>query len=90
VQVYYDKDADLNIIKNKKIAVIGFGSQGHAHAMNLSDSGCDVIVGLKPTSASVVKAQNAGLRVLPVRQAAEEADIIMVLTPDELTPGIYD
>src|SRR5258708_31037010 len=58
--------------------------------MNLSDSGCDVIVGLKSTSASVAKAQKAGLRVLPVRQAAEEADIVMVLTPDELTPGIYD
>jgi len=90
VKVYYDKDADLNYIKNKKIAVIGFGSQGHAHAMNLSDSGCDVIVGLKSTSASVAKAQKAGLRVLPVRQAAEEADIVMILTPDELTPGIYD
>src|ERR1700757_3205114 len=90
VQVYYDKDADLKYIKNKKIAVIGFGSQGHAHAMNLADSGCNVVVGLKSTSASVAKAQNAGLRVLSVRQAAEEADIIMILTPDELTPGIYD
>ncbi len=90
MQVYYDKDADLNIIKDKKIAVIGFGSQGHAHAMNLADSGCNVVVGLKPTSASVTKAQNAGLPVRPVRQAAEEAEIIMILTPDELTPGIYD
>ena len=90
MQVYYDKDADLNDIKNKKIAVIGFGSQGHAHAMNLADSGCDVMVGLKNTSASVAKAEKAGLRVLPVRQAAEEADIVMILTPDELTPGIYD
>jgi ketol-acid reductoisomerase len=90
VQVYYDKDADLSYIKNKKIAVIGFGSQGHAHAMNLADSGCDVVVGLKSTSASVDKAKKAGLRVLPVRQAAEEAEIIMMLTPDELTPGIYD
>jgi ketol-acid reductoisomerase len=70
--------------------VIGFGSQGHAHAMNLADSGNNVIVGLKSTSASVAKAQNAGLAVRPVRQAAEEADIIMILTPDELTPGIYD
>jgi ketol-acid reductoisomerase len=90
VRVYNDKYADLNYIKNKKIAVIGFGSQGHAHAMNLSDSGCDVVVGLKPTSASVAKAQNAGLRVMTVRQAAEAADVIMILTPDELTPGIYD
>ena len=90
MRVYYERDADLNYLKDKKIAVIGFGSQGHAHAMNLSDSGCDVIVGLKSTSASVAKAQKAGLRVLPVRQAAEEADIVMILTPDELTPGIYD
>ena len=90
MQVYYDKDANFNDIKNKKIAVIGFGSQGHAHAMNLADSGCDVVVGLKPTSASVAKAQKAGLRVLSVREAAQAADIIMILTPDELTPGIYD
>ena len=90
MQVYYDKDANFDDIKNKKIAVIGFGSQGHAHAMNLADSGCDVVVGLKSTSASVAKAQKAGLRVLSVRQAAEEGDIIMILTPDELTPGIYD
>jgi len=90
VQVYYDKDANFNDIKNKKIAVIGFGSQGHAHAMNLADSGADVIVGLKSTSASVAKAQKAGLRVMSVREAAQAADIIMILTPDELTPGIYD
>jgi ketol-acid reductoisomerase len=90
VRVYYDKDADLNYIKDKKIAVIGFGSQGHAHAMNLADSGCDVIVGLKPTSASVAKAQKAGLKVMSVREAAEKGDIVMILTPDELTPGIYD
>ena len=69
MQVYYDKDADLNYIKNKKIAVIGFGSQGHAHAMNLADSGCDVVVGLKSTSASVAKAQKAGLQVLSVRES---------------------
>jgi len=90
VQVYYDKDANFNDIKNKKIAVIGFGSQGHAHAMNLADSGADVVVGLKPTSASVAKAQKAGLHVMSVREAAQVADIIMILTPDELTPGIYD
>ena len=74
MQVYYDKDADLSYIKNKKIAVIGFGSQGHAHAMNLADSGNNVIVGLKSTSASVAKAQNAGLAVRPVRQAAALLD----------------
>ncbi|HWZ56470.1 MAG TPA: ketol-acid reductoisomerase [Verrucomicrobiae bacterium] len=89
MRVYYEKDADLNYIKDKKIAVIGFGSQGHAHAMNLADSGCDVIVGLKPTSASVAKAQKAGLQVMSVREASEKGDIVMILTPDELTPGIY-
>jgi ketol-acid reductoisomerase len=89
VQAYYDKDADLNDIKNKKIAVIGFGSQGHAQAMNLADSGCDVVVGLKPTSASVGKAQKAGLRVMTVREAAAHADIVMILVPDEIAPGVY-
>ncbi len=89
MQAYYDKDADLNDIKNKKIAVIGFGSQGHAQAMNLADSGCDVVVGLKPTSTSVGKAQKAGLRVMSVREAAAHADIIMILVPDEIAPGVY-
>jgi len=89
VQAYYDKDADLNDIKNKKIAVIGFGSQGHAQAMNLADSGCDVVVGLKPTSASVAKAEKAGLRVMGVREAAAHADIIMILVPDEIAPSVY-
>ncbi|HVA95752.1 MAG TPA: ketol-acid reductoisomerase, partial [Candidatus Dormibacteraeota bacterium] len=89
MQAYYDKDADLNDIKNKKIAVIGFGSQGHAQAMNLADSGCDVVVGLKPTSASVAKAEKAGLRVMGVREAAAHADIIMILVPDEIAPSVY-
>jgi ketol-acid reductoisomerase len=90
VQVYYDRDADLKSIQIKKIAVIGFGSQGHAQAMNLADSGCDVVVGLKPSSKSVAKAQSAGLRVLPVRQAASEAEIVMVLVPDEVAPSVYE
>ena len=89
MKVYYDKDADLNYIKDKKIAVIGFGSQGHAHAMNLSDSGCDVVVGLKSTSSSVAKAQKAGLKVLSVREAAEQSEIVMILVPDEIAPGLY-
>jgi ketol-acid reductoisomerase len=89
VQVYYDRDADLKYIQNKKIAVIGFGSQGHAQTMNLADSGCDVIVGLKSTSASVPKAQAAGLRVLSSRDAAAQADIVMILVPDEIAPGLY-
>jgi ketol-acid reductoisomerase len=90
VQAYYDKDANLNDIKNKRIAVIGFGSQGHAQAMNLADSGCDVVVGLKSSSASVAKAQKVGLRVMSVREAAEHADVIMILVPDELAPKIYE
>ena len=90
MQVYYDKDADLSYIKDKKIAVIGFGSQGHAHAMNLADSGCDVVVGLKSTSASVEKARKAGLRVTSVKEAAAEAQIVMILVPDELAKGVYE
>ncbi len=90
MQAYYDKDANLNDIKNKRIAVIGFGSQGHAQAMNLADSGCDVVVGLKSSSASVAKAQKVGLRVMSVREAAEHADVIMILVPDELAPKIYE
>ena len=89
MKAYYEKDADLNYIKDKKIGVIGFGSQGHAQAMNLADSGCDVVVGLKSTSASVPKTQAAGLRVLPVREAAEQAEIVMVLVPDEVAPSVY-
>ena len=89
MQVYYDKDADLKYIQNRKIAVIGFGSQGHAQAMNLADSGCDVVVGLKSTSASVPKAQKAGLRVLSVRDAAAQSEIVMILVPDEIAPGLY-
>ena len=89
MRVYYEKDADLNCIKDKKIGVIGFGSQGHAQAMNLADSGCDVVVGLKSTSASAAKAQAAGLRVLSVRDAADQSDIVMILVPDEVAPSVY-
>jgi ketol-acid reductoisomerase len=89
MNIYYDKDADLKNLAGKRIAIIGYGSQGFGHANNLKDSGCDVIVGLRPDSPSVAKAQSAGLEVLPVGDAAERADIVMLLTPDELTPGIY-
>ena len=89
MQVYYDKDADLKYIQNRKIAVIGFGSQGHAQAMNLADSGCDVVVGLKSTSASVPKAQKAGLRVLSVRDAAAQSEIVMILVPDTTQADLY-
>ena len=89
-QMYYDADADLDLLKDKKIAVIGFGSQGHAHALNLRDSGCDVIVGLYPGSRSWSKVQDSGLQVDTVADAAAAADIVMVLTPDHVQKSIYD
>ncbi len=89
MDVYYDKDADLELLKTKKIAIIGYGSQGHAQANNLKDSGCDVVVGLRPGSPSRVKAESAGLEVINTGDAAMVADIVMMLVPDELAPGIY-
>ncbi|MGB7069351.1 MAG: ketol-acid reductoisomerase [Pyrinomonadaceae bacterium] len=89
MKVFYDKDADTQLIKDKRVAVIGYGSQGHAHANNLKASGCDVVVGLSKDSASRAKAEAAGLEVLYTRDAADSADVIMVLVPDELAPGIY-
>jgi ketol-acid reductoisomerase len=88
-KMYYDNDADLALLQSRKIAVIGFGSQGHAHALNLRDSGCDVRVGLYDGSASWCRAEEAGLRVLPVAQAAAEADVIMILVPDQAAPALY-
>ena len=89
MQVYYDKDADLSIIKAKKVAIIGYGSQGHAHANNLKDSGVDVVVGLRAGSASVAKAQACGLAVKDVPEAVAGADIVMILTPDEFQSQLY-
>ena len=89
MKIFYDADADLQLIKDKKIAVIGYGSQGHAHANNLRDSGCEVIVGLPKDSRSRAKAESAGFEVLYTRDAAEIADVIMILVPDELAPGVY-
>lgn len=89
MQVYYDKDADLSIIKAKKVAIIGYGSQGHAHANNLKDSGVDVVVGLRAGSASVAKAQASGLTVKDVPEAVAGADIVMILTPDEFQSKLY-
>jgi len=89
MQVYYDKDADLSIIRGKKVAIIGYGSQGHAHALNLKDSGVDVVVGLRPNSASVAKAEAHGLKVLDVPAAVASADIVMILTPDEFQKELY-
>ncbi len=89
MQVFYEKDADANLIKNKRIAVIGYGSQGHAHANNLKDAGCDVIVGLPQNSKSREKAREAGLEVMFTADAVAAADIVMILVPDELAPTIY-
>ncbi|MDF1543158.1 MAG: ketol-acid reductoisomerase [Anaerosomatales bacterium] len=87
--VYYEKDCDLSLITDRKIAVIGYGSQGHAHALNLHDSGCDVRVGLRATSASWDTVKADGLKVMTPREAAQEADIIMMLTPDETQAHTY-
>ena len=88
--IYYDKDASLDPVRSRKVAVIGYGSQGHAHALNLKDSGVDVRVGLPEGSKSRVKAQAAGLKVISVADAAREADLVMILAPDEKQKRIYD
>ncbi|HJP41312.1 MAG TPA: ketol-acid reductoisomerase [Dehalococcoidia bacterium] len=88
--MYYDNDADLGLLNGRTIAVIGYGSQGHAHALNLKDSGCEVIVGLYPGSKSWGEAESAGLRVMNVDAAAREADIIMVLVPDQVQRLLYE
>ncbi|KOR29430.1 ketol-acid reductoisomerase [Achromatium sp. WMS2] len=89
VNVYYDKDADQEIIKSKQVAIIGYGSQGHAHANNLKDSGVSVTVGLRPGSNSAAKAQAAGLNVLPIDEAVRNADLVMILAPDEHQAKLY-
>jgi len=86
---YYDQDADLSIIQGKKVAVIGYGSQGHAHANNLKDSGVEVVVGLREGSSSAIKAKEAGIRVMSVEEASAWADVVMVLAPDEFQGKIY-
>lgn len=91
MRVYYDRDADVNLIKSKKVVIVGYGSQGHAHAMNLRDSGVkDVAVALQPGSATIAKAEGAGFKVLSPIDAAKWADVVMVLTPDELQRGLYE
>ncbi len=87
--MYYDQDANLELLKGKKVAVIGYGSQGHAHALNLKESGIDVRVGLYKRSTSWEKAEKEGLRVVEVSEAAKEADYVMILTPDETQAAIY-
>ena len=90
MRVYYDRDADINLIKNKKVVIVGYGSQGHAHAANLRDSGVkDVAVALRSDSKSIEKAKSAGFNVMNVAEASKWADVIMMLTPDELQGEIY-
>src|ERR1700750_3000623 len=87
--MYYDKDADLKLIQQKKVAIIGYGSQGHAHALNLKDSGVSVRVGLPATSRSRAKAQAAGLTVGDVAEVSQWADVVMILIPDTSQAKIY-
>lgn len=89
MQVYYDQDADLSRIRDRRVTVLGYGSQGHAHASNLRDSGVDVVVGLRRDSASWAKAADAGLPVMETAEAAEAGDVVMVLLPDELQGDVY-
>ncbi len=89
MKISYDKDCDLSIIKSKKVAIIGYGSQGHAHALNLKDSGVDVVVGLRKGSTSWIKAENSGLKVAEVKDAVASADVVMILTPDEFQAQLY-
>jgi ketol-acid reductoisomerase len=89
MNIYYDKDADLSLIKSKKVAIIGYGSQGHAHANNLQDSGVKVCVGLRDGSGSATKAKNAGIKVKSIAEAVKWADVIMVLAPDEHQAALY-
>ena len=89
MNVYYDRDCDLALIKAKKVTIVGYGSQGHAHACNLKDSGVDVTVALREGSTSAIKAQNAGLKVASVAEAVADADLVMILTPDEFQSTLY-
>ena len=89
IKKYYDQDCNLGMLDGKTVAIIGFGSQGHAHAMNLNESGVNVVVGLRPGSAHVAKAEAAGLKVMGIEEAAEAGDLVMMLTPDELQASIY-
>ena len=90
MRVYYEQDADLNLIKNKNVLIVGYGSQGHAHAANLKDSGVkNVCIALRSDSNSIVKAENAGFTVKTVEDGSKWADVVMILTPDELQSEIY-
>src|SRR5437660_3206491 len=88
--LYYEKDADPGLLAGRRVAIIGYGSQGHAHALNLRDSGLDVRVGLREGSSSKAKAEAAGLRVVPIDQATAEADVVMILLPDTEQQAVYE
>src|SRR3954464_15936297 len=88
--MYYDDDADLNLLDGKTVAIIGFGSQGHAHALNLKDSGVDVVVGLREGSQSAQQARDGGLEVLPVSEAASRRAVVQMLVPDELHRQVWE
>jgi ketol-acid reductoisomerase len=90
MKIYYDRDANPDLLKGKRIAIIGYGSQGFGQSNNLRDSGCDVTIGLRSDSPSRAKAEKAGLRVLPIAEAAAQADIVMMLVPDEVAPEVYE
>ncbi|MBO4236081.1 MAG: ketol-acid reductoisomerase [Firmicutes bacterium] len=89
IKKYYDQDCNLGLLDGKTVAIIGFGSQGHAHAMNLNESGVNVVVGLRPGSESIAKAEAAGLKVMDIEEAAEAGDIVMILAPDEMQASLY-
>ena len=89
MKIYYDEDANLEIIKSLKVAIIGYGSQGHAHANNLHDSGIDITVGLREGSASWEKAESAGLKVSSVEDSVKDSDFVMILAPDEFQSDLY-
>src|SRR5499433_642377 len=89
-KIYYDNDADLGLLRGKKIAIIGYGSQGHAHALNLKDSGQDVVVGLYKGSKSWTKAEKDGLRVATVNEASAAGDVVMILLPDQTQRHVFE
>ena len=90
MKIFYDDDAEISIIQNLKVAIVGYGSQGHAHANNLHDSGVDVTVALREGSSSWSKAEAAGLKVAAVSDAVSDADLVMILAPDEFQQGLYE
>ena len=90
MKIFYDEDADISIIQKLKVTIVGYGSQGHAHANNLHESGVDVTVALREGSSSWSKAENAGLNVARVSDAVSDADLVMILAPDEFQQGLYE